>query len=67
VHKFEKLEMKVTARRLKQPFDPALDAPVVLNLDQLEKVAAGFANSAGESGGGGTTTGIVAPRSPEKK
>jgi hypothetical protein len=58
MHKFEKSEMKRTAKRPKQPFDPALDAPVVLTLDQLEKVAAGSGMTS-SSTIGHTTTGVV--------
>jgi len=60
MHKFEKREMRIAAKRAKQPFDPALDAPVVLTLDQLEKVAAGFSTGATSSSTvGHTTTGVV--------
>jgi hypothetical protein len=57
MHKFESAEAKESAKRPKQPFDPALAAPIVLTLDQIEKVAAGFSGSEG----GHTTTGVVAP------
>jgi hypothetical protein len=57
MHRFESAETKESAKRPRQPFDPALAAPIVLTLDQLEKVAAGIARSEG----GHTTTGIVAP------
>ena len=60
MHKFEKSETKIAGKRPKQPFDPALDAPVVLTLDQLEKVAAGFSTSVTSSPTiGHTTTGVV--------
>lgn len=36
-----KLDSAETREPAKQPFDPALDAPIVLTIDQLEKVAAG--------------------------
>jgi hypothetical protein len=56
-----KLDNPATPRRPKQVFNPALDAPIVLTPDQLEKVAAG---TVGEPSplpplGGGTTIGIV--------
>jgi hypothetical protein len=47
MHESESLETKQTARRPTQYFDPALDAPIVLTLDQLEKIAAGFTGSDG--------------------
>jgi hypothetical protein len=62
MHKFASAETQESAKRPKQPFDPALAAPIVLTLDQLEKVAAGFSRS---EGGGGTTTGVVAPPTRE--
>jgi hypothetical protein len=57
MHKFESAETKASAKRPKEPFDPALGAPIVLALNQLEKVAAGFISL----GGGGTTTGAAPP------
>jgi hypothetical protein len=60
MHKFESAETKESAKRSKQPFDPALPAPIVLTLDQLEQVAAGISSAEG----GHTTTGVVAP--PER-
>jgi len=59
----EEPEMTKAAKRPKQPFDPALGAPVVLSPDQLEEVAAG-AHGLAASSSGGTTTGAVPP--PEK-
>ena len=54
----------------KEPFNPALDAPIALTPDQIEKVAGGsFSRISVLNGGlgsvlGGATTGIVAPPPP---
>jgi hypothetical protein len=45
MRKFEDADRNRTAKRSKQAFDPALDAPVVLTVDQIEKVAGGFIGS----------------------
>jgi hypothetical protein len=54
----------VTTKRSKEPFDPALDAPIALTPDQIEKVAGGLA-SAGLLRtvlvDGGATTGFAPP------
>jgi hypothetical protein len=53
-----------TIRRPKDPFDPALEAPVVLTPDQLEAVVGSLGlqfATASEGGGGGTTTGAIMP------
>ncbi len=47
MHDSAKPEMSKTAKRPKQPFDPALDAPVVLTPAEIEKVAAGTTSTAG--------------------
>jgi hypothetical protein len=47
-----------TTKRPKEPFDPALEAPIALTPDQLETVVGG---STREGGGGGTTTGYSPP------
>jgi hypothetical protein len=51
-------------KRTKEPFDPALDAPVALTPDQIEKVAGGYASGASLSDVlivRGGTMGIIAP------
>jgi hypothetical protein len=52
-----------TIRRSKEPFDPALEAPVSLTPDQLEAVVGslGLRIGTASDGGGGTTTGAVPP------
>ncbi|MBR0798696.1 hypothetical protein JQ615_25230 [Bradyrhizobium jicamae] len=57
-----------TTRRPKEPFDPALEAPIALMPDQLETVVGGLVSLAGPlrgvlgtTGIGGATTGVVAP------
>jgi hypothetical protein len=60
----------MTTKRLKEPFNPALDAPIALTPDQIEQVAGGMASVIKLSGGGlgsglgGATTGIIAPPPP---
>jgi len=56
----------MTNRRPKEPFDPALEAPVALTPDQLEKVVGSLINVSGPKGGGdgGTTTGAISPIKP---
>jgi hypothetical protein len=59
----------MTTRRLKEPFDPALDAPIALTPDQLEKVAGGAVSFISLLNGGlridgGATTGAVPPPPP---
>jgi len=54
----------MTKRRSKEPFNPALEAPVALTPDQLEAVVGGllrFEGGDATSGGGGTTTGAYPP------
>jgi hypothetical protein len=58
----------MTTKPLKEPFDPALDAPIALTPDQIEQVVGGFFSlgpwlgaATAVSGGGGGTLG---PRSP---
>jgi hypothetical protein len=59
--------LKSSSKRLKEPFNPALDAPVALTPDQIEKVGGGFASAALVRGGdGGATTGAVPPTWPIK-
>jgi hypothetical protein len=58
MNKLENAATKESGKRPKQPLDSALAAPIVLTLDQIEEVAAGFSSS---EGGGHTTTGVVAP------
>jgi len=63
----------MTTQRLKEPFDPSLDAPIALTPDQIEQVTGGFAIGYGWAGGatavasggvyGATTTGYVPPPS----
>jgi hypothetical protein len=50
----------MTTKRPKEPFDPALDAPIALTPDQLETVVGGFVSMM-EGAGGGATTGAVPP------
>ena len=48
----------------KEPFDPALDAPIALTPDQIEKVAGGLVSSGllrSVLVGGGATTGYAPP------
>ncbi len=47
MHESAKREMSKSSRRPKQPFDPALDAPVGLTPAEIEKVAAGTTPTAG--------------------
>ena len=57
----------MTTKRPKEPFDPALDAPVALTPDQIEKVAGGLVSSGllrSVLVGGGATTGYVPPPPP---
>jgi hypothetical protein len=58
MNKLENTATKKSAKRPKQPLDSALAAPIVLTLDQIEKVAAGLTSTEG----GHTTTGAVGPR-----
>ena len=55
----------MTTKRPKEPFDPALDAPIALTPDQLEKVVGGLVSARGWLRsvlvGGGATTGVVPP------
>jgi hypothetical protein len=51
-------------RRPKEPFNPALEAPVALTLDQLETVVGGLLLRASDKGGGGATSGMVPPPPP---
>ncbi len=54
-----------TARRPKEPFNPALEAPIALMPDQLEAVVGGLAKVVGHVRGGGdsgATTGAVPPQ-----
>jgi hypothetical protein len=54
----------VTTKRSKEPFDPALDAPIALTPDQIEKVAGGLVSSGllrTVLVRGGATTGVVPP------
>ncbi len=60
MRKFEDAERNRAAKRSKQAFDPALDAPVVLTVDQIEKVAGGFVGLR-TIGDIHTTTGAVPP------
>ena len=57
----------MTTKRPKEPFDPALDAPIALTPDQIEKVAGGLV-SAGLLRSVlvdvGTTTGYAPPPPP---
>jgi hypothetical protein len=50
-------------RRAKEPFDPALEAPIALTPDQLETVVGSLLRfeGTGASSGGGTTTGAHPP------
>lgn len=56
-----------TTRRLKEPFDPALENPIAMTPDQLSTVVGGLVNVVGQVRGvggitiGGATTGVVAP------
>jgi hypothetical protein len=58
--------MAKTTKRPKEPFDPALDAPIALTPDQLEKVTGGLviAGLLRSDVGGGATTGAVPPPPP---
>ena len=53
----------MTTKRPKEPFDPALDAPIALTPDQLEKVVGGLVSAGLRAWrpGGGATTGYVPP------
>ena len=55
----------MTTKRPKEPFDPALDAPISLTPDQLEKVIGGLASPATSALAGlvvrGGTMGIIQP------
>ena len=54
----------MTTKRPKEPFDPALDAPIALTPDQLEKVVGGLVSTGllrSVLVGGGATTGVVPP------
>jgi hypothetical protein len=53
----------MTTKRPKEPFDPALDAPIALTPDQLEKVTGGLA---GLQVGDHATTGYVPPEPPPR-
>ena len=55
-----------SSKRLKEPFNPALDAPVALTPDQIEQVAGGAARVIGGLGSalGGATSGYVPPPPP---
>lgn len=53
-----------TARRPKEPFNPALEDPIALTPDQLETVVGGLAQVVGQvrgSGDSGATTGAKPP------
>ena len=53
-----------TARRPKEPFNPALEDPIALTPDQLETVVGGLAKVVGQvrgSGDPGATTGAWPP------
>ena len=53
-----------TTKHSKEPFDPALDAPIALTPGQIETVAGGLASAGllrSVLVGGGTTTGVVPP------
>ena len=57
----------MTTKRPKEPFDPALDAPIALTPDQLEKVAGGIVSVGllrSVLVDGGTTMGVVPPPPP---
>jgi hypothetical protein len=49
------------AKRPKESFDPALDAPVALTPDQIESVVGGLTIAKLRIFDGGTTTGAVPP------
>ena len=54
----------MTTKRPKEPFDPALDAPIALTPDELEKVVGGLVSAGllrSVLVGGGATTGVVPP------
>ena len=54
----------MTTKRPKEPFDPALDAPIALTPDQLEKVVGGLVSAGllrSVLVGGGATVGVVPP------
>ena len=54
----------MTTKRSKEPFDPALDAPIALTPDELEKVVGGLVSAGllrSVLVGGGATTGVVPP------
>jgi hypothetical protein len=56
----------MTNRRPKEPFDPALEAPVALTPDQLEAVVGSLlrfdgGSATSSSSNSGTTTGAVSP------
>ena len=54
----------MTTKRPKEPFDPALDAPIALTPDQIETVAGGLVSTGllrHVLVGGGATTGVVPP------
>jgi hypothetical protein len=55
----------MTTKRPKEPFDPALDAPITLTPDQLETVVGGLVR-VHEGAGGGTTSGAVPPPPPPR-
>ena len=53
-----------TTKHSKEPFDPALDAPIALTPGQIETVAGGLASAGllrSVLVGGGATTGVVPP------
>jgi hypothetical protein len=57
--------MTQATRRPKDAFDPALEAPVAVTPDQLERVVGGLARlKLVGIGGTGTTTGAVPPPPP---
>ena len=60
----------MTTKPLKEPFDPALDAPIALTPDQIEQVVGGFfslgpwlGGATAVYGGGGYDPRIVLPMS----
>ena len=58
---------KSSTKRLKEPFNPALDAPVALTPDQIEQVAGGAVSVISLLNGGprivdgGALIGLIAP------
>jgi hypothetical protein len=58
----------MTTKPLKEPFDPALDAPIALTPDQIEQVVGGFFSLGpwlgGATAGAGSGGGTLGPRIP---